>query len=134
MAHRKWEETQLQPSMLPGSAVTGCCLISFCFLRDIHSIHSVLEFHLFFKHLSDKFYCPKYAASPTRRTANNFPVLLKINIIVMKPGMGSKGVTESRFLQLLFILELYLELSYFFSQICIVVTVIEVTKVPKFLI
>ena len=52
----------------------------------------------------------------------------------MKPGMGSNGVTESRFLQLLFILELYLELSYFFSQICIVVTVIEVTKVPKFLI
>ena len=36
--------------------------------------------------------------------------------------------------QLLMILELYLELSYFFSQIFIVVTVTEVTKVPKFLI
>ena len=32
------------------------------------------------------------------------------------------------------ILELYLELSYFFSQIFLVVTVTEVTEVPKFLI
>ena len=32
------------------------------------------------------------------------------------------------------ILKLYLELSYFLSQIFIVVTVTEVTKVPKFLI
>ena len=37
------------------------------------------------------------------------------------------------FLQLLMILELYLELSYFFSWISLVVTVTEVTKVPKFL-
>ena len=32
------------------------------------------------------------------------------------------------------ILELYLELSYFLTYIFIVVTVTEVTKVPKFLI
>ena len=32
------------------------------------------------------------------------------------------------------VLELYLELSYFLIQINIVVTVTEVTKVPKFLI
>ena len=32
------------------------------------------------------------------------------------------------------IFELYLELSYFWRQIFIVVTVTEVTKVPKFLI
>ena len=49
-------------------------------------------------------------------------------------GMGSNGVTIMKFLQLLMILELYLELSYFLSQIFIVVTVTEVTKVPKFLI
>ena len=30
-----------QPSMLPGPAVPGCCLVSFHFLCDIHSIHSV---------------------------------------------------------------------------------------------
>ena len=44
--------------------------------------------------------------------------------------MGSNRVTVSKFLQLLMILELYLELSYFLSQIYIVVTVTEVTKVP----
>ena len=48
--------------------------------------------------------------------------------------MGSNGVTVTKFLQLLMILELYQELSYFLSQIFIVVTVTEVTKVPKFLI
>ena len=48
-------------------------------------------------------------------------------------GMGSNRVTVTKFLQLLMILELYLELSYFFSQILLVVTVTEVTKVPKFL-
>ena len=48
--------------------------------------------------------------------------------------MGSNRVTVTKFLQLLMILELYLELSYFFSQILLVVTVTEVTKVPKFLI
>ena len=52
--------------------------------------------------------------------------------ISTQPGMGSNGVIVMKFLQLLMILELYLELSYFLSQILIVVT--EVTKVPKFLI
>ena len=45
-------------------------------------------------------------------------------------GFGSNGVIVTKFLQLLMNLELYLELSYFFSQICIVVAVTEVTKVP----
>ena len=35
MAHRKWKEIKLQPSMLPGSAVTGCSLVSFHFLWAI---------------------------------------------------------------------------------------------------
>ena len=48
--------------------------------------------------------------------------------------MASNGVTVTKFLKLLMILELYLELSYFLSQIFIVVTVTEVTKDPKFLI
>ena len=43
--------------------------------------------------------------------------------------MGSNGVTVTKFLQLLVILELFLELSYFLSQIFIAVTVTEVTKV-----
>ena len=41
MWHRKWRETKQNPSMFPGPAVPGCCLVSFCFLCDIHSIHSV---------------------------------------------------------------------------------------------
>ena len=32
MAHRKWKETKQLPSMLPGPAVPGCCLVSFYFL------------------------------------------------------------------------------------------------------
>ena len=35
------DKLSIQPSMLPGPAVPGCCLVSFCFLCDIHSIHSV---------------------------------------------------------------------------------------------
>ena len=58
-------------------------------------------------------------------------VMLKLDD--QKSGFGSNGVTVTKFLQLLMILELYLELSYFFSWISIVVTVTEVTKVPKFL-
>ena len=38
MAHRKWKESKQQPSMLPGPAVPGCCLISFHFLWAIHPI------------------------------------------------------------------------------------------------
>ena len=32
MADRKWKEFKQQPSMLPGSAVPWCCLVSFHFL------------------------------------------------------------------------------------------------------
>ena len=38
MAHRKWKESKQQPSMLPGPAVRGCCLISFHFLWAIRPI------------------------------------------------------------------------------------------------
>ena len=41
MSNRKQRETKQQPSMLPCLAVLGCCLVSFHFLRDIHSIHPV---------------------------------------------------------------------------------------------
>ena len=41
--------------------------------------------------------------------------------------MGENGVTVTKFPQLLMILELYLELSYFLSQILLVVTETEVT-------
>ena len=41
--------------------------------------------------------------------------------------MESNGVTATKFLQLLMILELYLELSYFLSPIYIVLTVTKVT-------
>ena len=38
MSHRKRRETKQQPSMLPGPAVPGCCLVSFHFQCDILSI------------------------------------------------------------------------------------------------
>ena len=41
MSHRKRRETKQQLSMLLGPAVPGCCLVSFHFLCDIHSLHSV---------------------------------------------------------------------------------------------
>ena len=41
MSHRKLKETKQQPSMLPCPAVPGCCLVSFHFMCNIHSIHSV---------------------------------------------------------------------------------------------
>ena len=41
MAHRKWKESKHQPSMLPGPAVPGCCLISFHFLWAIQLIRPV---------------------------------------------------------------------------------------------
>ena len=47
---------------------------------------------------------------------------------------GGNKVTVTKFLRLLMILELYLELSYFLSQIFIVVTVTGGTEFPKFLI
>ena len=37
MAHRKWKEIELQPSMLPGPAVPGSCLASFHFRWAIPS-------------------------------------------------------------------------------------------------
>ena len=43
MSHRKRRETKQQPSMLPGPSVPGYCLVSFLFLCDIHSNHSVLS-------------------------------------------------------------------------------------------
>ena len=43
MSHRKRRETKQQPSMLPGPAVPGCCLVSFRFQCNIHSIHSVIN-------------------------------------------------------------------------------------------
>ena len=43
MAHRKWKQFKQQPSMLPGSAVPGSCLVSFYFLCAILSTSTVQE-------------------------------------------------------------------------------------------
>ena len=43
MAHGKWKETKQQPSMLPGPAVTGCCLVYFHILWAILSTSTVLR-------------------------------------------------------------------------------------------
>ena len=43
MANRKWRETKQQPSMLPGPAVPGCCLVSFHFLWAILCPQAVSE-------------------------------------------------------------------------------------------
>ena len=42
--------------------------------------------------------------------------------VLLQAGMGSNGVTVTKFLHLLMILELFRELSYFLSQIFIAVT------------
>ena len=42
MPHRKWKETKQQPSMLPGPAVPGCCLVSFYFLCP-HMVDTVQD-------------------------------------------------------------------------------------------
>ena len=41
MAHRKWKEFKQKPSMLPGSAVPGSCLVSVHFLWAILSTSTV---------------------------------------------------------------------------------------------
>ena len=41
MSPRKWKETKQQPGTAGPGNILGCCLVSFRFLRDIHSIHSV---------------------------------------------------------------------------------------------
>ena len=64
----------------------------------------------------------------------DFPDTRKGQRIFLASGMGSDGVTVTKLPQLLMILEMYLELSYFLSQIFTLVTVTEVTKVPMFLI
>ena len=47
MAHRKWKEFKQQKSMLPGSAVPGCCLVSFHFLWATLSMGTVQnEYHI----------------------------------------------------------------------------------------
>ena len=46
MAHRKWKEIKQQPSMLPGPAVSGCCLVSFHFMWAIHPIRPVHTYSL----------------------------------------------------------------------------------------
>ena len=42
MAHRKWKEIKQQPSLLPGPAVPGSCLVSFHFLWAILCPQAVL--------------------------------------------------------------------------------------------
>ena len=41
MAHRKWKETKQLPSILPGPAVPGCCLVYFHFLWAIQCPQAV---------------------------------------------------------------------------------------------
>ena len=41
MAQRKWKEAKQLPSMLPGPAVPGCCLVSFHFLLAILCLQAV---------------------------------------------------------------------------------------------
>ena len=48
MAHRKWNETKQQPSLLPGPAVPVCSLVSFHFLwamtpQAVHCIAADFE-------------------------------------------------------------------------------------------
>ena len=64
MSHRKLRETKQQPSMLPCPAVSGCCLVSFCFLCDIHSIHSVKDDYTMSYDSTHKFKSTKACCRP----------------------------------------------------------------------
>ena len=41
MSHMNWKDTKQQPCTSGQGNILGCCLVSLCFLCDIHSIHSV---------------------------------------------------------------------------------------------
>ena len=43
LPHRKWKQIKQQPSMLPGPAVPGCCLIAFHFRWGKLSTRTVVE-------------------------------------------------------------------------------------------
>ena len=49
MADRKWKEGKQQPSMLPGPAVPGCCLVSLYFLWAILCPQAVVYTYILFK-------------------------------------------------------------------------------------
>ena len=66
MSHRKRRETKQQPSMLPGPAVPFCCLVSFCFWCDIHSIHSVICIAQLLFQCQQKLACPRPDRPPCR--------------------------------------------------------------------
>ena len=48
MSHRKQKDTKQQPGTAGHGNILGCCLVSFSFLCDIDSIHSVLSPHNMF--------------------------------------------------------------------------------------
>ena len=56
----------------------------------------------------------------------------EVSLSFMNIRVGNNGVTVTEFFQSLFISDLYLELSYFLSQV--LGTVTRVSKVPKFLV
>ena len=43
MSHRKWRETKQQPGTAGPGNILGCCLVSLCFLYDIHSNGSIVR-------------------------------------------------------------------------------------------
>ena len=48
MSHRKWKETKQQPGTAGPGNILGCCLVSLCFLCDIHSVHGNFQSGLVF--------------------------------------------------------------------------------------
>ena len=54
MAQRKWKESKQQPSMLPGPAVPGCCLVSFHIMWAILSTSTVFLVTLIGKAVSEQ--------------------------------------------------------------------------------
>ena len=84
MAHRKWKEIKLQPSMLPGPAVPDSCLAYFHFRWAIHPICPVWKLDW----LTSKFYTKKIFLK-------NFSVIFKCQSIrVQITFLGPASIME----------------------------------------
>ena len=82
MSHRKQRETKQQPSMLPGPAVSGYCLVSLCFLCDIHPIHSVQHVQIIICILqhSPLWFAPASHRSTSRKSTKTIAATMSLHL------------------------------------------------------
>ena len=78
VAQETERQTKQQPSMLPCPAVHGCCLVSFHFLFDILSIHSILRrVDLWAREISRSFVAPRREFAPAVWRVSHSPAYIE---------------------------------------------------------